>query len=140
MQAVLSAKWQVQLQLQLSGCLLLTLTAPGLLLAADVIGSTAAAAGAPGSSDAFDSERIARTAVHGVQLVLVVGLLISEVIIQQHTLLLGGVTPLAGDAGVAGRGSYQRLPGGDLEAPAKMRRWCVGLCFCWGGALGCDSR
>lgn len=73
--------------------------------------------------------------LHGIQLVLLVGLLISEVIIEQHQLLqhssfnagqyagasgVGGSSPRSSSAGLFGFGrqnntQYQHLPGADLE-------------------------
>ncbi|KAF6265156.1 hypothetical protein COO60DRAFT_1697984 [Scenedesmus sp. NREL 46B-D3] len=128
---VLCGTWTRQLSLRLSGVLLLALLEPGLLFAEDITVVR------PGG--VFDTEHVARVVVHGVQLVLLVGLLISEVIIQQHQLLqrssfdqpqvhhagangVHGSSP-RGNGGVFAalgfgqrQGSYQQLPGEDGEA------------------------
>uniref|UniRef100_A0A383VNR8 Uncharacterized protein n=1 Tax=Tetradesmus obliquus TaxID=3088 RepID=A0A383VNR8_TETOB len=128
---VLCTRWPTQLSLRLSGVLLLALLEPGLLFAEDITVVR------PGGQ--FDAEHVARVVVHGLQLVLLTGLLISEVIIQQHQLLqrssfdqpqmhhagsngVNGGSPRRAAGMFAGlgfgqrQGSYQQLPGEDEEA------------------------
>ncbi|WIA38058.1 hypothetical protein OEZ86_001427 [Tetradesmus obliquus] len=128
---VLCTRWPTQLSLRLSGVLLLALLEPGLLFAEDITVVR------PGGQ--FDAEHVARVVVHGLQLVLLTGLLISEVIIQQHQLLqrssfdqpqmhhagsngVNGGSPHRAAGMFAGlgfgqrQGSYQQLPGEDEEA------------------------
>jgi hypothetical protein len=130
--AVLARGWRQQLGLRLSGTLLLTMLQVALLVGQDAASPAAAtaAAGGGGSSESFDGERIARVSLHGLQLVALAGLLVCEVVVQQHQLLArsdGGA-----DGGGGGAECYEPLlaaesgSGGD----GRGKRWCAALWVC----------
>ncbi|KAF8054728.1 Abcb6 [Scenedesmus sp. PABB004] len=130
---VLVRTWPWQLSLRLSGVLLLALLEPGLLFAEDVTVVQ------PGG--ALDAEHVARVVVHGVQLVLLLlGLVIAELIIQQHQLLQRstfrrgrcGARGGGGSGGFFGWGAapggYERLPSDAEEGKPRRvpRLWQPG--------------
>ncbi|KAF8055403.1 Abcb6 [Scenedesmus sp. PABB004] len=124
---VLVRTWPWQLSLRLSGVLLLALLEPGLLFAEDVTVVQ------PGG--ALDAEHVARVVVHGVQLVLLLGLVIAELIIQQHQLLQRSTFVTSGAAaGLAAR-LNGASPSAAAAAAAAAARGSGGF-FGWGAAPG----